>query len=128
MEVSKLTALEIYKMMIQIPQNAPFAPFLQKKIDQLEAKAARAHKYKRRKKLETNGTYKDLILQAISEYPQTSEQIAAILAFADPDISREKIVPRLNALIKEGVLKKDHQRINGNKTIVYSLNVRKETE
>ena len=97
--------------------------FIDKQIEQLEAKAAKA-KYRAAVKRADGDALREMVLQYVDAKPKTIDEITT--AVIDrvgnaSDITKAKVTARLTQLVKNGSVVKEQTKIGTRKVMVYSL-------
>ena len=94
--------------------------FIDKQIEQLEAKAAKAKSRAEEKKIEGD-ELREAVADALTNEPQTIDAITAIVAENCSDVTKAKVTARLTQLVKLGAAIKEQVKIDTRKVMVYSL-------
>lgn len=95
--------------------------FIDKQIEQLEAKAAKA-KYRAAAKRADGDALRETVFQCVDAKPKTIDEItAAVIDIAEDvsDISKAKVTARLTQLVKNGSVVKEQTKINTRKIMTY---------
>lgn len=95
--------------------------FIDKQIEQLEAKAAKA-KYRAAAKRADGDTLRETVFQCVDAKPKTIDEItAAVIDIAEDvsDITKAKVTARLTQLVKNGSVVKEQTKINTRKIMTY---------
>lgn len=100
--------------------------FIEKQIEQLEAKAAKAKSRAEEKKLEGDAL-REMVANALTEEPQTIDAITDIVAGKCADVTKAKVTARLTQLVKLGEASKEQIKAEGRKIMVYKTAVTKIT-
>lgn len=100
--------------------------FIEKQIEQLEAKAAKAKSRAEEKKLEGDAL-REMVANALTEEPQTIDAITDIVAGKCADVTKAKVTARLTQLVKLGEASKEQIKVEGRKIMVYKTAVTKIT-
>lgn len=96
--------------------------FIDKQIEQLEAKAAKA-KYRAAAKRADGDALREMVLQYVDAKPKTIDEITA--AVIDrvgnaSDITKAKVTARLTQLVKNGSVVKEQTKIGTRKIMTYA--------
>ena len=96
--------------------------FIDKQIEQLEAKAAKA-KYRAAVKRADGDALREMVLQYVDAKPKTIDEITA--AVIDrvgnaSDITKAKVTARLTQLVKNGSVVKEQTKIGTRKIMTYA--------
>lgn len=92
--------------------------FIDAQIELLDNKAEKAKVRAAAKKAETD-ELKAVVASLLTEELQTADVIAAKIE--DEDISKQKVVSRLTALVKDGVAVKEQIKVEKDKKMAYKL-------
>ena len=96
--------------------------FIDKQIEQLEAKAAKA-KYRAAAKRADGDALRETVFQCVDTKPKTIDEITAdVIDIVEDasDITKAKVTARLTQLVKNGSVVKEQTKINTRKVMVYS--------
>lgn len=115
-----MTEREIFEALKEIPENADYVDFFDKKITAIDRKAEKAKEYKAKKNVAAEQD-KAAILEAITTTPQTVNDIVEAVKDKIKDVTTNKVVPKLTLLIKEGKIEKSTIRVDGRAKKVYAL-------
>lgn len=127
MENTKITAKEMYNAMrnalegMETVDNLPtdeVLEFIDKKVAQLDAKAAKARERAEAKKVEGD-ELREAVLAQVTEDFQTADAITE--ALGDETISKSKVVARLTQLVRAGLVQKEQAKVDGSKKMTYAL-------
>lgn len=103
--------------------------FIDKQIEQLEAKAAKA-KYRAAAKRADGDALRETVFQCVDAKPKTIDEITAdVINIAEDasDITKAKVTARLTQLVKNGSVVKEQTKVGTRKVMVYSLAVERVT-
>jgi hypothetical protein len=92
--------------------------FIDAQIELLDNKAEKAKVRAAAKKAETD-ELKAVVASLLTEELQTADVIAAKIE--DEDVSKQKVVSRLTALVKDGVAVKEQIKVEKDKKMAYKL-------
>jgi hypothetical protein len=92
--------------------------FIDKQVELLAAKAAKAQERAAAKKVEGDDL-RAAVLAVITAEAQTVDEIVAQIE--DPDATRQKVVARLTQLVKAGEIEKDMAKVDGKKVTTYKI-------
>lgn len=92
--------------------------FIDAQIELLDNKAEKAKVRAAAKKAETD-ELKAIVASLLTEELQTADVIAAKIE--DEDVSKQKVVSRLTALVKDGVAVKEQIKVEKDKKMAYKL-------
>ena len=92
--------------------------FIDNEIEKIDNKAAKAKEKAAEKKAETDAL-KDTVAAVITAEAQTVDAIVA--AINDPEVTKGKVVSRLTALAKDGVVVKEEVKTDAGKRTAYRL-------
>ena len=98
---------------------ADVVAFIDKSIEQIDAKAAKAKEKAAETKAEGDAL-RAVVFEAVTETAQTADEITAVVAVNDAEVSRAKVIARLTQLVKSGVVVKDQITVDGRKVMGYS--------
>ena len=96
--------------------------FIDKQIEQLEAKAAKA-KYRAAAKRADGDALREMVFQCVDAKPKTIDEITAdVIDIAEDasDITKAKVTARLTQLVKNGSVVKEQTKINTRKIMTYA--------
>ena len=96
--------------------------FIDKQIEQLEAKAAKA-KYRAAAKRADGDALRETVFQCVDAKPKTIDEIAAdVINIAEDasDITKAKVTARLTQLVKNGSVVKEQTKIGTRKIMTYA--------
>ncbi len=96
--------------------------FIDKQIEQLEAKAAKA-KYRAAAKRADGDALRETVFQCVDEKPKTIDEITAdVIDIAEDasDITKAKVTARLTQLVKNGSVVKEQTKIGTRKIMTYA--------
>lgn len=94
--------------------------FIDKTVEQLDKKAQKSAERAREKRLEEDVLLKK-VNAVLSETPMTADEITELLVVENPEITKNKVIPRLTTLINDGIAKKEPSKTENGKKMVYSL-------
>ena len=129
MATEKMTKVEMFEnirgYLIDDEMNCSIdeaVEFIDKQIEQLEAKAAKA-KYKAAAKRADGDALREMVLQYVDAKPKTIDEITA--AVIDrvgnaSDITKAKVTARLTQLVKNGSVVKEQTKIGTRKIMTYA--------
>ena len=115
-----MTRRETFEALKAIPENADYVEFLDAEIASIDRKAAKAKEDKAKKDV-ASAENKEIIFAAITDTPQTVNEITEAVADKIEDVTRNKVIPKLTSLVKEGRIEKSEKRIDGKSVKVYAL-------
>ena len=96
--------------------------FIDKQIEQLEAKAAKA-KYRAAAKRADGDALRETVFQCVDAKPKTIDEITAdVIDIAEDasDITKAKVTARLTQLVKNGSVVKEQTKIGTRKIMTYA--------
>ena len=96
--------------------------FIDKQIEQLEAKAAKA-KYRAAAKRADGDALREMVFQCVDAKPKTIDEITAdVIDIAEDasDITKAKVTARLTQLVKNGSVIKEQTKIGTRKIMTYA--------
>lgn len=96
--------------------------FIDKQIEQLEAKAAKA-KYRAAAKRADGDALREMVFQCVDAKPKTIDEITAdVIDIAEDasDITKAKVTARLTQLVKNGSVAKEQTKIGTRKIMTYA--------
>ena len=96
--------------------------FIDKQIEQLEAKAAKA-KYRAAAKRADGDALRETVFQCVDAKPKTIDEITAdVINIAEDasDITKAKVTARLTQLVKNGSVVKEQTKIGTRKIMTYA--------
>ena len=96
--------------------------FIDKQIEQLEAKAAKA-KYRAAAKRADGDALREMVFQCVDAKPKTIDEITAdVIDIAEDasDITKAKVTARLTQLVKNGSVVKEQTKIGTRKIMTYA--------
>ena len=96
--------------------------FIDKQIEQLEAKAAKA-KYRAAAKRADGDALRETVFQCVDAKPKTIDEITAdVINIAEDasDITKAKVTARLTQLVKNGSVIKEQTKIGTRKIMTYA--------
>ena len=96
--------------------------FIDKQIEQLEAKAAKA-KYRAAAKRADGDALREMVFQCVDAKPKTIDEITAdVINIAEDasDITKAKVTARLTQLVKNGSVVKEQTKIGTRKIMTYA--------
>ena len=96
--------------------------FIDKQIEQLEAKAAKA-KYRAAAKRADGDALRETVFQCVDAKPKTIDEItAAVIDIVEDasDITKAKVTARLTQLVKNGSVIKEQTKIGTRKIMTYA--------
>ena len=96
--------------------------FIDKQIEQLEAKAAKA-KYRAAAKRADGDALREMVFQCVDAKPKTIDEITADvidIAKDTSDITKAKVTARLTQLVKNGSVVKEQTKIGTRKIMTYA--------
>lgn len=93
--------------------------FIERKIDELNRKAAKAEERRRAKKAEAVDEYEAIVAGALTNELQSGEQVYA--AVGDEDFSLGKVRARLTKLVKNEVAVKENFKVGSRTVVGYRL-------
>lgn len=96
---------------------ADVVAFIDKAIEQIDAKAAKAKEKAAETKAEGDAL-RAVVFEKVTETAQTADAITA--AIGDAEVSRAKVIARLTQLVKSGDVVKDQITVDGRKVMGYS--------
>ena len=99
-------------------QKAEAVEFIDAQVALLDAKAEKAKERAAQKKAETD-ELKAVVAAVLTDELQTADEIAAQVE--GEDISKQKVVSRLTALVKDGVAVKEEVKVDSKKKMAYKL-------
>lgn len=99
-------------------QKGEAVAFIDAQIELLDNKAEKAKVRAAAKKAETD-ELKAVVASLLTEELQTADVIAAKIE--DEDVSKQKVVSRLTALVKDGVAVKEQIKVEKDKKMAYKL-------
>lgn len=99
-------------------QKAEAVEFIDAQVALLDAKAEKAKERAAQKKAETD-ELKAVVAAVLTDELQTADDITAQVE--GEDISKQKIVSRLTALVKDGVAVKEEIKVDSKKKMAYKL-------
>lgn len=122
MEEKKMTKAEYFeaiKAVVEAAGETELAEFCDAQIAQLANKAEKAKEAAAKRRAESDEIRKIVLANVTNEWA-TAQDIAD--AIGDEEISKNKVVPRLTALVNDGAIVKDTAKAeNGKKVTVYKL-------
>lgn len=125
MATEKMTKIEMYEVVKGIveasdcEQKEDVLAFVEHQVELLVAKAAKAKERAAAKKAEAD-ELKDAVAGVLTDEFQTADSIAA--EFANPEITKAKVVARLAKLIEAGIAVKETIKTeDGAKKVAYKL-------
>ena len=122
----KVTQKELYGQVIAIVEGADvdaavkaeLVEFLTKKVDQIDAKAAKAKEKAAEAKVKGD-ELRDIVAGLLTEEVQTIDAILAQVDF--PEVTKAKVTARLTQLVKAGVAVKETVAVDSRKLTAYKL-------
>lgn len=122
----KVTQKELYGQVIAIVEGADvdaavkeeLVAFLTKKVDQIDAKAAKAKEKAADAKVKGD-ELRDIVAGLLTEEVQTIDAILAQVDF--PEVTKAKVTARLTQLVKAGVAAKETVAVDSRKLTAYKL-------
>ena len=97
--------------------TADVVAFIDKSIEQIDAKAAKAKEKAAETKAEGDAL-RATVFGFVTDTAQTADEITA--AIGDAEVSRAKVIARLTQLVKSGDVVKDQISVDGRKVMGYS--------
>lgn len=121
----KMTKRDYFEMLKGfIPADAERAAelveFIDKQIEQLDAKAAKARERAAERKAEGD-ELRAMVAAAVTDEFQTIDQIMTAMELDDPDVTRAKITARLGQLVKAGEVMKVAMTVDKRRVMHYKL-------
>ncbi len=121
----KMTKRDYFEMLKGfIPADAERAAelveFIDKQIEQLDAKAAKARERAAERKAEGD-ELRAMVAAAVTDEFQTIDQIMTVMELDDPDVTRAKITARLGQLVKAGEVMKVAMTVDKRRVMHYKL-------
>lgn len=121
----KMTKRDYFEMLKGfIPADAERATelveFIDKQIEQLDAKATKARERAAERKAEGD-ELRAMVAAAVTEEFQTIDQIMTAMELDDPDVTRAKITARLGQLVKAGEVMKVAMTVDKRRVMHYKL-------
>lgn len=121
----KMTKRDYFEMLKGfIPADAERAvelvEFIDKQIEQLDAKAAKARERAAERKAEGD-ELRAMVAAAVTDEFQTIDQIMTAMELDDPDVTRAKITARLGQLVKAGEVMKVAMTVDKRRVMHYKL-------
>lgn len=92
--------------------------FIDARVAELDKRKEAAAKRAEKKRTESDELTEAIYAQ-IGDEPKTVDEL--VVAFDDPEITRNKITARLGKLVKEGRVAKDTVKVEGKKRVAYFL-------
>jgi hypothetical protein len=122
----KVTQKELYGQVIAIVEGADvdaavkeeLVAFLTKKVDQIDAKAAKAKEKAADAKVKGD-ELRDIVAGLLTDEVQTIDAILAQVDFAD--VTKAKVTARLTQLVKAGVAVKESVKVDTRTLTAYKL-------
>ena len=122
----KVTQKELFGQVIAIVEGADvdaavkaeLVAFLNKKVDQIDAKAAKAKEKAAEKKADGDALREEVFALVTDEW-QTADAITD--ALGKEDISKAKVIARLTQLFKADMVEKEQQKVGDAKLMCYRL-------
>ena len=97
--------------------TADVVAFIDKSIEQIDAKAAKAKEKAAETKAEGDAL-RATVFEHVTGTAQTADEITA--AIGDAEVSRAKVIARLTQLVKSGDVVKEQISVDGRKVMGYS--------
>lgn len=121
----KMTKRDYFEMLKGfVPADAERADevleFIDKQIEQLDTKAAKARERAAERKAEGD-ELRAMVAAAVTEEFQTIDQIMTTMELDDPDVTRAKITARLGQLVKAGEVMKVAMTVDKRRVMHYKL-------
>ena len=121
--MTKITEREMYAMIKEIvmaadlesEKAAAITDFCDKKVDSIDARAAKAKERAAAKKAAPNPLH-DALHEALTDDFQTIADLMAKVAEVDPELSRNKVAYQMGKLVSEGVAEKTEVTIPATET------------
>jgi hypothetical protein len=122
----KVTQKELFGQVIAIVEGADvdaavkaeLVAFLNKKVDQIDAKAAKAKEKAAEAKVKGD-ELRDIVAGLLTDEVQTIDAILAQVDFAD--VTKAKVTARLTQLVKAGVAVKESVKVDTRTLTAYKL-------
>ena len=122
----KVTQKELFGQVIAIVEGADvdaavkaeLVAFLNKKVDQIDAKAAKAKEKAAEAKVKGD-ELRDIVAGLLTDEVQTIDAILAQVDFAD--VTKAKVTARLTQLVKAGVAVKESVKVENRTLTAYKL-------
>jgi hypothetical protein len=122
----KVTQKELFGQVIAIVEGADvdasvkaeLVAFLNKKVDQIDAKAAKAKEKAAEAKVKGD-ELRDIVASLLTDEIQTIDAILAQVDFAD--VTKAKVTARLTQLVKAGVAVKESVKVDTRTLTAYKL-------
>ena len=122
----KVTQKELFGQVIAIVEGADvdaavkaeLVAFLNKKVDQIDAKAAKAKEKAAEAKVKGD-ELRDIVAGLLTDEVQTIDAILAQVDF--PEVTKAKVTARLTQLVKAGVAAKETVAVDSRKLTAYKL-------
>ena len=122
----KVTQKELFGQVIAIVEGADvdaavkaeLVAFLNKKVDQIDAKAAKAKEKAAEAKVKGD-ELRDIVASLLTDEVQTIDAILAQVDF--PEVTKAKVTARLTQLVKAGVAAKETVAVDSRKLTAYKL-------
>ena len=122
----KVTQKELFGQVIAIVEGADvdaavkaeLVAFLNKKVDQIDAKAAKAKEKAAEAKVKGD-ELRDIVASLLTDEVQTIDAILAQVDFAD--VTKAKVTARLTQLVKAGVAVKESVKVDTRTLTAYKL-------
>jgi hypothetical protein len=122
----KVTQKELFGQVIAIVEGADvdaavkaeLVEFLTKKVDQIDAKAAKAKEKAAEAKVKGD-ELRDIVAGLLTDEVQTIDAILAQVDF--PEVTKAKVTARLTQLVKAGVAAKETVAVDSRKLTAYKL-------
>lgn len=121
----KMTKRDYFEMLKGfVPADAERATelveFIDKQIEQLDAKATKARERAAERKAEGD-ELRAMVAAAVTDEFQTIDQIMTAMELDDPDVTRAKITARLGQLVKAGEVMKVAMTVDKRRVMHYKL-------
>ena len=129
MAVEKITKVDMFNAIADFIADTDWErkdeaiEFIEKQIDQLKAKAAKAKSRAEEKKIEGD-ELREAVANALTNEPQTIDAITTTVA-ENFDVTKAKVTARLTQLVKLGEATKEQVKIDGRKIMVYKSTANK---
>ena len=113
-----MTKVEYYEAIMKQLEDQELINFCQKEINSIMKKAETSKARREAKKAELD-ELKEAVKAVLTHEPQTITEI--LVNLNDEEVTNSKVVSRLSALVKEGIVTKEEVSKNGRKLMTYKI-------